>query len=165
MRDYDKVAVDAGAIVDCGHRVASLVHAARVVHSASLDGGATVRRDVSANAAASLAAELLTVRALLRARARYFERHVLGWYALGRVQEAHAAWSAVCEMRHRVADMELDPTSPVSALDAFLRGHDARATLSPGRLARGNASRCRSGLTVRATTPDRASELGGQTDA
>jgi hypothetical protein len=35
----------------------------------------------------------------LRARTRFYERHVLAWYALGRVHEARAAWAAVCELR------------------------------------------------------------------
>jgi hypothetical protein len=35
----------------------------------------------------------------LRARTRFYERHVLAWYALGRVQEARAAWAAVCELQ------------------------------------------------------------------
>src|ERR1700749_2234877 len=109
MRDPDQVTidVDAWATVDSGHRVASLLDGARAVHSASRDGGAAVRRDASASAAASLP-ESLTVRALLRARARYFEQHVLAWYALGRVQEARAASAAVGEMRGRVADTGLD---------------------------------------------------------
>ena len=36
---------------------------------------------------------------LLRARTRYYERHVLAWYALGRVHDARAAWAAVLELR------------------------------------------------------------------
>ena len=32
--------------------------------------------------------------------------HVLAWYALGRVQEAHEAWAGVCDLRRRVADAE-----------------------------------------------------------
>jgi hypothetical protein len=35
----------------------------------------------------------------LRARTRFFERHVLAWYALGHVHEARAAWAAVRELR------------------------------------------------------------------
>ena len=58
---------------------------------------------------------------LLRARTRYYERHVLAWYALGRAHEAREAWAAVCDLRRRTADMELDPTSPTSGLDAYLR--------------------------------------------
>ena len=114
MPENDKVTVDAGAVVDCGHRRACLFDGERAVDSASLDGGATVRRDTSASAAVSLP-ELLTVRALTSARARYFERHVLAWYALGRVQEARAASAAVCEIRRRVADMGLDPLPSFTA--------------------------------------------------
>jgi len=36
---------------------------------------------------------------LLHARTRHYERHVLAWYALGRVQEARAAWAAVRDLR------------------------------------------------------------------
>ena len=61
-----------------------------------------------------------TVRAQLRARTRYYERHVLAWYALGRAQDARAAWAAVCEMRNRMTDTELDAGSPTSALDVYL---------------------------------------------
>ena len=43
-------------------------------------------------------AELLTMRALRRARTRHYERHVLAWYALGRVHEARTAWAAVREI-------------------------------------------------------------------
>jgi hypothetical protein len=121
MRDHGEVTIDVEVIDDCGHRRASLFDGDRTVDSASLDGGATVRGDASANAAAS-PPELLTIRALLRVRARYFERHALGWYALGRVPQARAAWAAVCELRHHLADMELNPPSPVSTIDAFLRG-------------------------------------------
>jgi hypothetical protein len=77
---------------------------------------------------------------------------VLAWYALGHVQEARAAWSAVCEMRHRLADMELDPAPQCLPATPYSEGHDSRATLGPGQFARGDASRCRSGLTDRATT-------------
>ena len=57
----------------------------------------TLDRNTSA-ATAIAAAEPQTIRALLRARTRYYERHVLAWYALGRVHEARAAWAAVCEI-------------------------------------------------------------------
>jgi hypothetical protein len=86
MRDYDEVIIDVEVIDGCGLRRAFLFDGARAVESAPLDGRATVRGDACANAAAS-PPELLTVRASLRARARYFERPVLAWYALGRVQE------------------------------------------------------------------------------
>jgi hypothetical protein len=48
---------------------------------------------------ATSADEPPTVHALLRARTKYYERHVLAWYALGRVPEARAAWAAVRELR------------------------------------------------------------------
>jgi hypothetical protein len=59
---------------------------------------ATLEGDVSAETAASRS-EPTSTSALLRARTRYYERHVLAWYALGRVQDARAAWAAVCELR------------------------------------------------------------------
>ena len=58
----------------------------------------TVHRNVSAETAIP-AGKPQTVSALLRARTRHYERHVLAWYALGRVPEARAAWAAVCELR------------------------------------------------------------------
>jgi hypothetical protein len=58
----------------------------------------TVHRNTSAKTATAASAPQ-TVRALLRGRTRYYERHVLAWYALGRVQDARAAWAAVCELR------------------------------------------------------------------
>jgi hypothetical protein len=45
------------------------------------------------------ASQPATVRTGLRARTAYYERHVLAWYALGRWQDARAAWAAVCELR------------------------------------------------------------------
>ena len=46
-------------------------------------------------------------QAALRAQTGYYERHVLAWYALGRVREARAAWAAVSALRRRLADAEL----------------------------------------------------------
>ncbi len=43
---------------------------------------------------------------------RYYQRHVLAWYALGRVQEARAAWAAVCDLRRRPADAQLVDAHP-----------------------------------------------------
>ena len=57
----------------------------------------TLHRDRSAETAIA-AAEPQTIRALMRARTRYYERHVLAWYALGRAHEARAAWAAVREI-------------------------------------------------------------------
>lgn len=61
-----------------------------------------------------------TVRTLLRAQTRYYERHVLAWYALGRVQESRAAFAAVCALRRRVADADQASGSSISGLDAHL---------------------------------------------
>lgn len=61
------------------------------------------------------------VRTLLRAQTRHYERHVLAWYALGRVREARAAWAAVCDLRRRLADPELDVTPSTPALEADVR--------------------------------------------
>jgi hypothetical protein len=58
---------------------------------------ATLPGDVSA--ATAIPASEPTINTLLRARRRYYERHVLAWYAMGRAQEAHAAWAAVCEVQ------------------------------------------------------------------
>ena len=57
----------------------------------------TLHRTTSARAGIRRA-EPLTMRALLRARTRYYEQHVLAWYALGRAHEARAAWAAVREI-------------------------------------------------------------------
>jgi hypothetical protein len=57
----------------------------------------TLHRTTSAPAGIRRA-EPLTMRALRRARTRHYERHVLAWYALGRVHEARAAWAAVREV-------------------------------------------------------------------
>ncbi len=57
----------------------------------------TLHRDTSAETATAASAPP-TFRALLRARTRHYERHVLAWYALGRVHEARTAWAAVREI-------------------------------------------------------------------
>jgi hypothetical protein len=44
-----------------------------------------------------------TAGTMLRAQTRYYERHVLAWYALGRAQDARAAWDAVGQLRGRLA--------------------------------------------------------------
>ena len=44
-----------------------------------------------------------TAEAMLRAQTRYYERHVLAWYALGRPRDARAAWDGVCHLRGRLA--------------------------------------------------------------
>jgi hypothetical protein len=59
-----------------------------------------------------------TVEAMLRARTRYYQRHVLAWYALGRVQEARATWAALCDLRGRLADAQPASTPGNPALDA-----------------------------------------------
>ena len=64
------------------------------MNSAILAGDADAKTKTAAPAP-----EPTAVRALLRERTRYYERHVLAWYALGRVQDARAAWAAVCEIR------------------------------------------------------------------
>jgi hypothetical protein len=60
--------------------------------STTIHGGASARNGTAPT-------DPPTIQALLRARTRYFERHVLAWYASGRVQDARAAWTAVCELR------------------------------------------------------------------
>lgn len=59
---------------------------------------ATLHGNVSAETATS-SSQTTTISALLRARTKYYERHVLAWYALGRVHDARAARDAVRELR------------------------------------------------------------------
>jgi hypothetical protein len=68
---------------------------------------ATIHRTLAALAttpASSRGPAPATAEAMLRAQIRHYERHVLAWYALGRVQEARAAWNAVYHLRGCLAN-------------------------------------------------------------
>ena len=46
----------------------------------------------------------LATRERLRAAIRYYERHVISWYALGRVDEARRARDAIRSFRRALAE-------------------------------------------------------------
>jgi putative two-component system protein, hydrogenase maturation factor HypX/HoxX len=48
-----------------------------------------------------------SMRERLRAATRYYERHVIAWYVLGRVDEARRAWDAIAFAKRALAEEEI----------------------------------------------------------